>query len=180
MGIHVSTPSGFDVIRCKAVYASFVAYSFVFVIVYIYTRRCQAGFQSNFSISSLLQSLLSSFHYIFTMPSTREEEIYYGMLATARAWNTVQARYYGAAIGGLVALFIIAHWISKLCSNSTATRTVLRPISRFLKGFALGSWLILPGRLILAATYFAINGILWFTNGYWNLPDLGCAKRCGW
>lgn len=97
------------------------------------------------------------------------------------------AKYFGIAIGSLVALFALSHWTRWLASkyvpcSSTLARmsaAIIRPIRRTAKGIVVGGVLVLPGRIALALLYLAINVVLTFTNVDWSQQTL-FAKRLGW
>lgn len=97
------------------------------------------------------------------------------------------AKYFGIAIGGLIAMFTISHWVEKFSTDhlprssglARSAAVVTRPFRRIAKGVALGGFLILPGRIALAVLYLAINALLTFTNVNWSMSTL-FAKRLGW
>jgi len=97
------------------------------------------------------------------------------------------AKYFGIAIGGLIALFAISHWTQRLAtkyvsSSSTLARvcaTITRPLRRAAKGVVVGGVLVLPGRIALTIVYIIINVVLTFMNVNWSMQTL-FAKRLGW
>ena len=98
------------------------------------------------------------------------------------------ARYFAAGIVGLIALFTIVHWtqtiftlyVSKSNPIVRAASFVSTPIRRQLKGWAIGTYLILPGRVVIALTYFGINIACMFPQLTFEYDGTFVAKRCGW
>ena len=121
-------------------------------------------------------------------PAAAAEALFFQALAEATVLCEQYARYYAAGIAGLIALFTIVHWTRIVFTNTVSksnpiSRTftiVTTPFRRQLKGFVAGTFLILPGRIILALTYFAINIACMFPQVTYEYNAVFLAKRCGW
>ena len=98
------------------------------------------------------------------------------------------AKYFAAAMAGLVAVFAIVHWMEvlfiKYCPPSGGfyrfSKLVTRPLLRVQRGKAVPGTPIVPGLIPLALIYFGINATLVF---YDNPQKAGLsiiAKRFGW
>ena len=102
--------------------------------------------------------------------------------------NMKFAKYYAAGVVGLIALFTMVHWTHLIFISTTAKsnavgrafKLVSTPYRRLLKGFSAGSFVILPGRIVLALTYFGINIALMFPQLNFTYDATFLAKRCGW
>ncbi|TKA83980.1 hypothetical protein B0A55_00255 [Friedmanniomyces simplex] len=111
----------------------------------------------------------------------------YELFAEASIADQAAAKHFGIAIGALAGLFILAHWTQKLAPRVTNRSrscdrlytATIRPFRRAAAGAAVGGVLVLPGRMLLASAYFAINIVLTFTNVNWTSQTL-FAKRLGW
>lgn len=116
------------------------------------------------------------------------QAIFFEKLDTATHVNVNFARYYAASMAGLIALFTIVHWSRIIFNNTTSksnafgrtVKVVSTPYRRFMKGYAVGSFLVLPGRLTLAILYFGINIALMFSHLNFDYDATFLAKRCGW
>jgi len=112
-----------------------------------------------------------------------DETELYKLFAKTSIANQAIAKHYGTAIGSLILLFTIVHWMHKLAHKAGSLQRTFaalsRPLKRAATGLAFGGVLVLPGRLLLAIVYFAINIILTFINVNWDLQTL-FAKRLGW
>lgn len=116
------------------------------------------------------------------------EVLFFMELDEATTVSMKFARYFAAAIVGLIALFTIVNWtqiiftftVSRSNPVARAATFVSTPIRRQLKGWAVGTFLILPGRVVLALTYFGINVALMFPQLNFQYDGTFLAKRCGW
>lgn len=116
------------------------------------------------------------------------EAMFFEELDAATVVNMQFARYYAAGVVSLIALFTIIHWTHKISIRHTAKsnavgrafKLVSTPYRRVLKGYVAGSFVVLPGRLVLALTYFAINVALMFPQLNFSYDATFLAKRCGW
>ena len=108
--------------------------------------------------------------------------------AEARAIDIQHAKYFAISIGGLFAALTIANWTTILLGRHAALQpsTLNKAYSRMSKciapvsrGYFIGSWTFIPGRVLLVIAYFGLNLSLMFTN-----IDLSnetfFAMRCGW
>lgn len=118
----------------------------------------------------------------------RAEEMFFEELDAATRVNIKFAQYYAAGIVGLIALFMIVHWAHIIFIKTTARsnaigrafKLVSTPSRRVLKGYAAGTFLILPGRLLLALAYLGINLAIMFPQLSFTYNAVFLAKRCGW
>jgi hypothetical protein len=114
------------------------------------------------------------------------------LFARYYAENTQNAKYFAAAMSGLMGVFIIKHWIAKLYYRFELGRksSLLNALARF-NGRMLrqvncergsGFFATHPGETLVVMIYSGINGLL---TGY-QIPGargqvLGYLnKRCGW
>jgi hypothetical protein len=121
-------------------------------------------------------------------PGATAEALFFQALAESTVLCEQYAKYYAAGVAGLIALFTIVHWTrivftSTVPKSNPISRTfaiVSTPFRRQLKGFVAGTFLILPGRIIIAFTYFAINIACMFPQITYEYNAVFLAKRCGW
>ncbi|KXT15723.1 hypothetical protein AC579_120 [Pseudocercospora musae] len=116
----------------------------------------------------------------------RREQLFAEWLAR----NHSTARYWAAAMGGLIGLFVVSHWSQRLYSKHLSrkpnalratVRAIARPVQRLSTARSLGPVTILPGKFTLALVYFAINAALTF----YDSPQKAAmktmlSKRFGW
>jgi len=111
----------------------------------------------------------------------------YKLFAEATTAGQSAALYFGIAVGGLMAVSVVAHWTRKLYlkmfPKTSAIRRVgsslARPIRRAAMSTVVGGFLFMPCRMSLALAYFGVNAALTFTNVNWSQQTL-FAKRLGW
>ncbi|CAN8106228.1 unnamed protein product [Discula destructiva] len=95
--------------------------------------------------------------------------------------NQQQMRYFAAGVCGLIAVFILAHWLRVLFNKlSTSPKNPLRTVSRFVRNLLVRSFPGLPstGHALVVAAYLAMNLALTFTNV--TIKASSIANRCGW
>jgi hypothetical protein len=111
----------------------------------------------------------------------------YELFAKVSRSDQAAAKWFGIAIGSLVVLCTVVRFTSILAHRFLARSRTLsrlceslgRPVKRMSTGVFVGSGMILPGRIVLAVIYVAINASLTFTNVNWSTQTL-FAKRLGW
>ncbi|KAF7186031.1 Ferric/cupric reductase transmembrane component 1 [Pseudocercospora fuligena] len=116
----------------------------------------------------------------------RREELFAEWLAK----NHNTARYWAAATGGLIGLFVVSHWSQNLYSRHlsrkpnalrSTVRAIAKPIQRLSTARSLGPITILPEKVTLAMVYFAINAALTFYDAPQQAPmKTMLSKRFGW
>ncbi|KAJ4419243.1 hypothetical protein N0V82_005046 [Gnomoniopsis sp. IMI 355080] len=95
--------------------------------------------------------------------------------------NRQQLRYFAAGICGLMAIFIITHWLRVVFNKlSTPSKNPVRSASRLVRNVLVRKFPGFPssGHALVVATYVAINFAVTFTNV--NISVGGIANRCGW
>ncbi|PSR98996.1 ferric reductase NAD binding domain-domain-containing protein [Coniella lustricola] len=95
--------------------------------------------------------------------------------------NQQQLRYFAAAICGLIAVFILSHWLHLLLNHrspqsNNPVRAITRKVRKILIRKVTG--LTSSGHALVVASYVAINLSLTFTNV--TISISGVANRCGW
>lgn len=121
------------------------------------------------------------------------------MIARTRI-NQQQMRYFAAGICGLMAVFILSHWLRWLFSNGKSSKHPIRLLSRFVgipELFLLDllticytcrivrnvlvrkvSGFTSSGHALVVTCYVAINLAITFTNV--QISPSSIANRCGW
>lgn len=140
------------------------------------------------SLYRLNHSNMSSQSKAQASAAAAAEALFFEELDAATIVNMQCAKYYAAGVVGLIALFTITHW-SQIIFTNTVSRSnpiaraatfVSTPFRRLLKGWAAGTFLILPGRVLLALAYFGINIALMFPRLNFDYHATFLAKRLGW
>lgn len=114
------------------------------------------------------------------------------LLALFAKWqirNQTTAIYYAAAIFGLMGCFVLQHLVKTVIERNFKPSHPLRLASRSLEHFwrltcgerVVAGFIVFPGRILLALTYFAINIALTFYDDAISVPGRTIfAKRLGW
>ncbi|KAI0134606.1 ferric reductase NAD binding domain-containing protein [Xylariales sp. AK1849] len=103
--------------------------------------------------------------------------------AARQQGNELATKYYAAALCGLMAIFIISHWVRKFASKSRIS-TVLTPLTNLSRAARRVFIRKIPGftsagHAILVSLFVAINLVLSFT-GYDVSSPTNIAARFGW
>ncbi|KAJ4395932.1 hypothetical protein N0V93_000148 [Gnomoniopsis smithogilvyi] len=95
--------------------------------------------------------------------------------------NRQQLRYYAAGICGLMAVFIITHWLRVVFNKlSPSSKNPVRSASRLVRNLLVRKFPGFPssGHALVVAAYVATNLAVTFTNV--DISVGGIANRCGW
>ncbi|KAK3622829.1 hypothetical protein LTR56_021961 [Elasticomyces elasticus] len=91
------------------------------------------------------------------------------LFAEASLSNQAAAKHFGIAVGGLIGLFTVGHWVQRFSRRR-------RGYAKLLDGVLTQR---LKGHLVPVSAYLAINIILTFTNVNWTMQTF-LAERLGW
>ncbi|KAK4895929.1 hypothetical protein LTR27_006100 [Elasticomyces elasticus] len=91
------------------------------------------------------------------------------LFAEASLSNQAAAKHFGIAVGGLIGLLTVWHWVQRFSRRR-------RGYAKLLEGVLTQR---LKGHLVPVSAYLAINIILTFTNVNWTIQTF-LAKRLGW
>jgi hypothetical protein len=116
------------------------------------------------------------------------EEARLALWAVWQVKNQDTAKYFGAAIAGLIVVFSLAHWVrviyNKRISKSSALNryvgTVAHPLRRINKARIVGGLMFQPGNILLAFLYYGFNAGLTFYDHPERAGLNVLAKRFGW
>ncbi|EMC92507.1 hypothetical protein BAUCODRAFT_294002 [Baudoinia panamericana UAMH 10762] len=116
-----------------------------------------------------------------------DEAALFEQLNRISATDQAAAKHFGIGIGTIVGAFVFVYWGQRLWDRVSgrkggivrAVSYVARPLRRIASGVPVGGFLILPGRILLALVYLALNIALTFTNVDWSQRTF-FGKRLGW